>query len=50
MIHTRNPKYSIAIYDSLNDEDLKIVILCFPLKTTHKCQPLNVLVFAAVKQ
>lgn len=44
------PEIQRAIYDSLDNEDLEIILLCFPSKTTHKCQPLDVLVFAAVEQ
>lgn len=43
-------KIQCAIYDCLDNKDLKIVLLCYPSKTTHKCQPLNVLVFSAVEQ
>jgi hypothetical protein len=44
------PEIQRAIYDCLDNEDLEIVILCFPSKTTHKCQPLDVLVFSAVER
>ena len=46
----KKPEIQKAIYDCLNNEDLKIVLLCFPSKTTHKCQPLDVLVFSAVER
>lgn len=44
------PEIQRAIYESLDAEDLEIVLFCFPSKTTHKCQPLDVLIFAAVEQ
>ena len=44
------PEIQRAIYDCLDNEDLEIVLLCFPSKTTHKCQPLDVLVFSAVER
>ena len=44
------PEIQKVIYDCLNNEDLEIVLLCFPSKTTHKCQPLDVLVFSAVER
>src|SRR6266404_511750 len=43
------PEIQHAIYECLDNEDLEIIILCFPSKTTHKCQPLDVLVFSAVE-
>jgi len=39
-----------VLYEFLDQEDLEIILFCFPSKTTHKCQPLNVLVFSAVKR
>ncbi|KAH9031356.1 hypothetical protein EDB85DRAFT_1891161 [Lactarius pseudohatsudake] len=42
------PDIQRAIYECLDNEDLEIIIFCFPAKTTHKCQPLDVLVFSAV--
>ncbi|KAH9015544.1 hypothetical protein EDB85DRAFT_1898662 [Lactarius pseudohatsudake] len=44
------PEIRRAIYESLNTEDIEVVVLCFPSKTTHKCQPLDVLIFAAVER
>ncbi|KAH9953855.1 hypothetical protein BC827DRAFT_1159041 [Russula dissimulans] len=35
-------------YDLLDTEGVHIEIFCFPSKTTHKCQPLDVLIFSAV--
>ena len=37
------------LYEYLDRENLEIILFCFPSKTTHKCQPLNVLVFSAVE-
>ena len=37
------------LYEFLDRENLKIILFCFPLKTMYKCQPLDVLVFSAVK-
>jgi hypothetical protein len=34
-----------VLYDLLDQEDLEIILFCFPSKMTHKCQPLDVLVF-----
>ena len=39
-----------VLYEFLDQEDLEIIIFCFPSKTTHKCQPLDVLVFSAVER
>jgi len=39
-----------ALYEFLDREDLEIIVFCFPSKTTHKCQPLDVLVFSAVER
>ena len=39
-----------VLYKFLDREDLKIILFCFPSKTTHKCQPLDVLIFAAVER
>lgn len=44
------PKIQRAIYELLDAEDLEVVIMCFPSKTTHKCQPLDVLIFSAIEQ
>jgi hypothetical protein len=38
-----------VLYKLLDHESLKIILFCFPSKTTHKCQPLDVLVFSAVE-
>ena len=43
-------KLKCALYGFLNWEDLEIIVFCFPSKTTHKCQPLDVLVFSAVER
>ena len=43
------PEIQHAIYECLDADDLEIVVLCFPSKTTHKCQPLDVLIFMAVE-
>jgi DDE superfamily endonuclease len=39
-----------AAYNLQDTEVLQIEVFCFPSKTTHKCQPLNVLIFSAIKQ
>jgi hypothetical protein len=39
-----------VLYEFLDQEDLEIILFCFPSKTTHKCQPLDVLVFSAVER
>src|SRR6266404_2442588 len=44
------PEIQCAIYECLDNEDLEVIILCFPSKMTHKCQPLDVLVFSAVER
>ena len=44
------PEIQHAIYESLDSGDLEIVLFCFPSKTTHKCQPLDVLIFVAVER
>jgi hypothetical protein len=44
------PQIQRVIYKQLDDENLEIIILCFPSKTTHKCQPLDVVVFASVER
>jgi hypothetical protein len=38
-----------VLYEFLDQEDLEVILFCFPSKTTHKCQPLDVLVFSAVE-
>ena len=38
------------LYELLDHESLEIILFCFPSKTTHKCQPLDVLVFSAVER
>src|SRR6266851_3513077 len=38
-----------VLYESLDQENLKVILFCFLSKMTHKCQPLDVLVFSAVK-
>ena len=42
-------KLKHVLYNFLDQEDLEIILFCFPSKTTHKCQPLNMLVFSAVE-
>jgi hypothetical protein len=42
-------KLKCVLYNFLNQEDLKIILFCFPSKTTYKCQPLDMLVFSAVE-
>ena len=44
------PALKRAVYKRLDDEDLEIIIFCFPSKTTHKCQPLDVVLFAHVER
>ena len=39
-----------VVYELLDREDLEVILFCFPSKTTHKCQPLDVLVFSAVER
>ena len=39
-----------VLYELLDRENLEIILFCFPSKTTHKCQPLDVLVFSAVER
>ena len=46
----KKPKIQHAIYELLNAEDLKIILMCFLSKTTHKCQLLHVLIFAAIEK
>jgi hypothetical protein len=43
-------EFQRAIYDLLDEQDVEIILLCFPSKTTHKLQPLDVLIFAAVQR
>jgi hypothetical protein len=38
-----------ALYKFLDQKYFEKIVFCFPSKTTHKCQPLNVLVFSAVE-
>jgi len=42
-------KLKCVLYKFLDQEDLEIILFYFPSKTTHKCQPLDVLIFAVVK-
>jgi DDE superfamily endonuclease len=37
-----------AIYEILDKENIEIIILCLPSKTTHMLQPLDVLIFGQV--
>ena len=39
-----------VLYELLDHESLEIILFCFPSKATHKCQPLDVLVFSAVER
>ena len=39
-----------VVYKWLDDEDLKIILFCLPSKTTHKMQPLDVLVLSQVER
>jgi hypothetical protein len=43
------PDLQHSIYKHLDDENLEIIIFCFPSKTTHKCQPLDVAVFSQIQ-
>ena len=38
-----------VLYELLDQENLEVILFCFPSKTTHKCQPLDVVVFSAVE-
>jgi DDE superfamily endonuclease len=38
-----------AFYE-IPEQDVEFIVLCFPSKTTHKLQPLDVLIFAAVQR
>jgi hypothetical protein len=38
------------LYELLDQENLEVILFCFPSKTTHKCQPLDVVVFSAVER
>jgi DDE superfamily endonuclease len=44
------PTVKRAIYEVLDNEDIEIILFCFPSKTTHRCQPLDVLVFSAIER
>ena len=48
--HDTHEKHDLkhALYGFLDREDLEIIVFCFPSKTTHKCQPLDVLIFSTV--
>jgi hypothetical protein len=39
-----------VLYKLLDQENLEVILFCFPSKTTHKCQPLDVVVFSAVER
>ena len=43
------PRLQCVIYKCLDEEELEIIIFCFPSKVTHKCQPLDVAVFLSVE-
>ncbi len=40
------PELQRIIYKHLDNENLEIIVFCFPSKCTHKCQPLDVVVFS----
>jgi hypothetical protein len=42
-------KLKHVLYEFLDQENLEIILFCFPSKMMHKCQPLDVLVFSAVE-
>jgi hypothetical protein len=44
------PEMKRIVYKRLDDEDLEIILLCLPSKTTHKMQPLDVAVFSQVER
>ena len=44
------PEMQRVVYKHLDDEDLEIILFCLPSKTTHKMQPLDVLVLAQVER
>jgi hypothetical protein len=44
------PELLRRVYKFLDTENLEIILLCFPSKTTHKTQPLDVLVFSAIER
>ena len=48
--HDTHEKHDLkcALYGFLDREDLEIIVFCFPSKTTHKCQPLDILIFSTV--
>src|SRR5712675_833887 len=39
-----------AAYDLQDTEGVKVNVICFPSKTTHKCQLLDVLIFSAIER
>ena len=43
------PELQQVIYKHLDGKDLEIIIFCFLSKTTHKCQPLDVVVLSLVE-
>ena len=43
------PELQRIIYKHLDEENLEIVVFCFPSKCTHKCQPLDVVVFSSIE-
>jgi DDE superfamily endonuclease len=45
-----NPHLKHAVYDLQDTEGLHIKVICFPSKTTHKCQLLDVLVFSVMER
>lgn len=44
------PEMQRVVYKHLDDEDLEIILFCLPSKTTHKMQPLDVLVLTQVER
>ena len=45
-----NAELKRVVYDLQDTEAVKVEIFCFPSKTTHKCQPLDVLIFSAIQR
>ena len=43
------PQMQHIVYKQLDNEDLKIILFCLLSKTTHKMQPLDVLVLSQVE-
>lgn len=45
----KKPEIMRAVYHVLEEQNIEVIIACFPSKTTHKCQPLDVGIFSHVK-